>query len=121
MAADSHPVHYLFLRREGPAREGDPPDWPTTITRMGSDDAMCVAVQLAAAVDGWHAEPLQRIPPIAEIPEHSLVLTRDTELGLMLGRSDGAVAFLGARVEEIAPKEPGRLTHVVVHPHTGGL
>jgi hypothetical protein len=121
MAAGSHPVHYLFLRREGPPREGDPPDWPTTITRMGSDDVMCVAVQLAAAADGWHAEPLQRVPPTAEIPEDALVLTRDTELGLLLGRSDDAVAFLGARVEMVAPKEPGRLTHVVVQPHTSGL
>lgn len=121
MAAGSHPVHYLFLRREGPAQEGDPLDWPTAITRVGSDDVMCVAIQLAAAEDGWRAEPLQRIPPIEEIPENALVLTRDTELGFVLGRSDETVVFLGCRVEETAPNEPGRVTHVVVYAQSGGL
>jgi BON domain len=122
MAGATNPVHYLFMRREGPAQEGDPKDWPPATTRVGSEDVVCVAIQLTAAADGWRAAPLQAVPAVAEIPEDALVVTRQSELGFTEGRGgDAVVALLGARVEEVAANEPGRVTHVVVHGREGGL
>ena len=115
MAVASGPVRYLFLRREGPGKEGDLPGWPPALPQVGAEDVECVAVQLTPAAFGWRAEPLDHIPGPAAIPENTLVVTRDTEFGLLLGRqSDAAVPLLAARVEEVTAKEPGRLTHVVV-------
>lgn len=115
MTAASGPVRYLFLRREGPDKEGDPQGWPPAVAQTGSDDVVCVGIQLTASGDGWRTEPLPRVPDVAEIPENVLVVTRDTELGFTLGRpADTIVMLLGARVEEVEAKEPGRLTHLVV-------
>jgi hypothetical protein len=120
MTAASKPVRYFFMRREGPAQAGDPPDWPPVVTRVGAEDVTCAAIQLAAAADGWHAEPLQQVPGMEAIPEHALVVTLDTELGLLEGRGgDEIVALLGVRVEECAPREPDRVTHFVVQPRAG--
>jgi osmotically-inducible protein OsmY len=115
MTAASGPVRYLFLRREGPAKDSDLPGWPPAVAQVGAEDTVCVAVQLTASGDGWRADPLQGVPEAADIPENVLVVTRDTELGFTLGRpTDTVVMLLGARVEEVAPKEPGLLTHLVV-------
>jgi BON domain len=122
MAAATGPVRYLFLRRETPGAGGDLKGWPPALPQVGAEDVICSAVQLVAAEDGWRAEPLQRVPAEAEVPENALVLTRDTEFGFVGGRpTDVTVALLGVRVEEIAPKEAGHLTHVVVaRPATSG-
>ena len=122
MAATTNPVHYLFMRREGPAQPGDPEDWPPTVTQVGSEDVICVAIQLTAAEDGWRAQPLQQVPVVEDIPENALVVTRDTELGFSEGRGGDAVAaLLGARVENDTPKEPGLLTQVVIQARGGPL
>jgi hypothetical protein len=87
-----------------------------------SDDAACAALQLVATADGWHATPLPSVPPVEEIPENTLVVTRDTEMGFLLGRpGDDLVALLGARVERWASSEPEQLTHIIVFPTAGGV
>ena len=119
MAVASGPVRYLFLRREGVLPEGDLKDWPPPVGQFGDDDAACVAVQMIAAEDGWRVEPLSQIPAEADIPEGALVMSRDTEFGFTGGRPDTTVALVGVRIEEVEPKAPGRLTHLVVYPRGG--
>jgi hypothetical protein len=115
MTAASGPVHYLFLRRDGPASEDDPSGWPPAIAEAGSEDFVCVAAQMAVTEDGWQAEPLQQVPDLDDIPENALVVTRNTELGFTQGRSAEVTSLLlGLRVEETSPDRPSRLTHVVV-------
>lgn len=121
MAAASGPVRYLFLRREGPEREGEPADWPPPVLDVTSDDQACVALQVAATADGWSVTPLAKVPPLDAIPADTFVLSRDTALGLLLGRGDDVVALLAARAERTEPKEPERLTHLVVFPTEGAL
>lgn len=121
MAAASGPVRYLFLRRDGPEREGEPPDWPPPIVDVTSDDRVCAALMLAATAGGWSVTALAKLPAEQDIPADSFVLSRDTALGLLLGRGEDVVALLAARVEQIDAKEPERLTHLVVYPTEGGL
>lgn len=117
MTEASGPAHYLYMRREGAATEDDPRGWPPTIADVASDDVVCVAAQLTPAEGGWRVEPLQAVPAVDDIPENALVVTRDTELGLTQGRATDATALLlGLRVEQDAPREPGRLVHLVVTP-----
>ncbi len=115
MAAASGPVRYLYLRREGPDKQGDPKGWPPALPQVGAEDLICVAVHLGPDETSWRAEPLSRVPDINEIPENTLVVTRDTEFGFISGRpTDQISLLLAARVEAIAPDEPGLLTHLVV-------
>jgi RNA polymerase sigma-70 factor (ECF subfamily) len=122
MAATTNPVHYLFMRREDSAQPGDPEDWPPAVMQVGSEDVICVAIQVTVTEDGWRAQPLQQVPSVEDIPENALVVTRDTELAFSEGRGGDAVAaLLGARVESDTPKEPGLLTQVVILARGGPL
>lgn len=121
MAVARGPARYLYLRREESADESDLKDWPPPTLLRGDDDADCGAVQMTASEDGWSVEPLERVPPVDEIPEGALVMSRETELGFTAGRPDTTVTLLGMRVEEIEPKKPGRLTHLVVYGRGGGF
>jgi BON domain len=117
MTAASGPAHYLYLRRVGPATEDDPNGWPPAIADLASEDAVCVAAQLTSAEGGWRVVALDAVPAVADIPEDSLVVTRDTELGFTQGRHTEATALLlGLRVEDDHPGQPCRLDHVVVTP-----
>lgn len=121
MAVASGPVHYLYLRHEGPLVPGALKDWPPPASHFGDDDATCVAVRMMATEDGWHVAPLDQVPVPADIPEGALVMSRETEFGFTAGKPDATVALLGVRVEELEPKTPGRLTHLVVFGHGGNV
>lgn len=121
MTVASGPVRYLYLRQAGPLTPGDLKDWPPPATQFADDDATCVAVRMMPAEDGWHVEPLDDMPVPDDIPEGALVMSRETEFGFTAGRHEATVALLGVRVEELEPKTPGRLTHLVVYGYGGNV
>ena len=121
MSAASGPVQYVFLRREGVPKPGDPAGWPPEGAQASSEGAVAAAVQLVAAAHGWQVTPLQTVPPVSEIPEDALVLSRDTELGFSAGRpTDMTAALLGVRIEDVSESEPARLVHLVVGAKAAG-